>query len=118
MFQAISPCKFLAFGQLSYGLPLLLQIFFFNSDHRAMAEHCSKLTLKYDIPVLHTHEKSKCLKNTQQGVSAKDFFLQFCRIFDRIFNTFNQMDTYMVVFFPSLIDEKCYSIRVRLIIAH
>ena len=30
VFQAISPCKFLAFGQLSYGLPLLLQkkIFF------------------------------------------------------------------------------------------
>ena len=25
VFQAISPCKFLAFGQLSYGLPLLLQ---------------------------------------------------------------------------------------------
>ena len=24
VFQAISPCKFLAFGQLSYGLPLLL----------------------------------------------------------------------------------------------
>ena len=33
VFQAISPCKFLAFGQLSYGLPLLLQKkkFFFST---------------------------------------------------------------------------------------
>ena len=31
VFQAISPCKFLAFGQLSYGLPLLLQKNFFST---------------------------------------------------------------------------------------